>query len=102
MEVYVLLGHIEYEDTMLLGVYHTQEDAEFHKEVYINKHKRMTIDVAHIPAHSILHHHITSIPYSREKASDICAVTPNILKNVVYVNATWSSAETTMVERKRL
>jgi hypothetical protein len=40
----------------------------------------MTIDVAHIPAHSILHHHITSIPYSREKASDICAVTSNILK----------------------
>ena len=37
MEVFVLLGHIDYEDTLLLGVYHSQEDAEFHKEVFINK-----------------------------------------------------------------
>jgi hypothetical protein len=44
MEVYVLLGHIDYEDTMLLGVYHTQEDAEFHKEVYINKQGILAFD----------------------------------------------------------
>ena len=34
MEVYVLLGGVEYEGWDLLGVYHTQEDAEEAQSVF--------------------------------------------------------------------
>lgn len=34
MEVYVLLGGIDYEGESLLGVYHTQADAEFARDEY--------------------------------------------------------------------
>ena len=36
MEVFVLMGHINYEDSFLLGVYYTLADAKFHREVFIN------------------------------------------------------------------
>lgn len=34
MEVYVLMGHVHYESDELLGVYHTQADAEFARDEY--------------------------------------------------------------------
>ena len=34
MEVYVLLGQIDYEGDCLLGVYHSQADAEYHRDLY--------------------------------------------------------------------
>ena len=34
MEVYVLMGHIHYECDYLLGVYHTQADAEYAQAEY--------------------------------------------------------------------
>lgn len=37
MEVYVLLGGIDYEGESLLGVYHTQADAEFARDEYDNR-----------------------------------------------------------------
>lgn len=44
MEVYVLLGRIDYEGTSLLGVYHTKEDAEFSRDEYIKTHRKDRFD----------------------------------------------------------
>lgn len=39
MEVYVLLGWIDYEGESLLGVYHTQADAEAARDEYVSSVK---------------------------------------------------------------
>lgn len=44
MEVYVLLGHMMYEGYLILGVYHTVSDAEFHREHYINENGENAFD----------------------------------------------------------
>lgn len=37
MEVFALLGYESELGTFLLGIYHTEEDAEFHKNDYIRE-----------------------------------------------------------------
>ncbi len=47
MEVYVLLGWIDYEGESLLGVYHTQADAEAARDDYDNR-VNLSFDSYHI------------------------------------------------------
>lgn len=44
MEVYVLMGHVHYECDELLGVYHTQADAEFARDEYKREVERDWFD----------------------------------------------------------
>ena len=37
MDVFVLMGKIEYESSYLLGVYHTKEDAEAARDEYVKE-----------------------------------------------------------------
>lgn len=37
MDVYALLGIDDDMGTLLMGIYHTKEDAEFHRDLYVDK-----------------------------------------------------------------
>lgn len=44
MEVYVLLGGIDYEGESLLGVYHTRSDAEAARDEYKTRDTKVAFD----------------------------------------------------------
>jgi len=44
MEVYILVGHMAYEGYLILGVYHTMQDAEFSRDNYIDENGENAFD----------------------------------------------------------